>query len=220
MIQQTLIALSLLTSVNFTQFVTPSASLAEERVLAKKDMYLTDRLPNEGGSQIFADNIVLSLHYLKGDVDSLKTTPAIVNETSLDWQKVRAPFEVSFKLDKGEVFAFHNQTLPEYEGKIKVSTNSKFYMQEGYKSLAGLGGNGVCHVASLINWVAKDAGLNVVAKVNHDFWPVPNIPREYGTSIFSTMAEQNLYIENTKDNPVEFDFKIKSDRITLSIKEV
>lgn len=222
MLEQTLIALSLLTSVNFSNIAitTPSANFAQERVLAKKDFDLTDRLPNKGGSDIFADNIVLSLHYLKGDVNSLKTTPVIVNETSLDWQKVRAPFEVSFKLEKGEVFAFdNNAVLPEYKGRIKASTNSKFYMQEGYKSLAGLGGNGVCHLASLINWVSQDAGLKVVAKVNHDFWPIPDVPREYGTSIFSTIPEQNLYIENTKDNPVEFKFDVEKNKITLKITE-
>jgi len=64
--------------------------------------------------------------------------------------------------------------------------------------------------------VASEAGLEVVAKVNHDFYPVPGVPREYGTSIYHLAGShssrlQNLYIRNSYEFPVEFCY-FASDR--------
>lgn len=109
--------------------------------------------------------------------------------------------------------------------------SSKFFMDEGYLALAGLGGNGVCHLASLMNWVAKEArlqmpsaladggqaGLDVLAPVNHDFYPVPGVPKENGTAILSQSAQQNLYIKNNKDYPVSFEFKADANNVELKI---
>ncbi len=185
--------------------------VAETQVLAQHELDLTNRLlasptggPVEYGSQVFADNILLSLHYLKGDV-----------EKPLDWDKIREPFEVSFTLEPGEVFAFHSNSLPEFEPSVTM--NSQFFMEEGYKSLAGLGGNGVCHLASLINWTAQEAGLEVTAKANHSFAPIPGVPKEFGTSIRSQSSNQNLYIENNQDVPVTFEFKTDNQKVVLRI---
>ncbi|NIO20081.1 MAG: hypothetical protein GTN76_04890, partial [Candidatus Aenigmarchaeota archaeon] len=93
---------------------------------------------------------LLSLHYLKGDV-----------ELPVNWGEVREPFVVSFTLQPGEIFAFHDNVLDEYVNP-KVTMNSEFMTDEGYKSVWGLGGNGICHLASLMNWVAVEAGLEVV----------------------------------------------------------
>jgi len=68
----------------------------------------------------------------------------------------------TFSLNPGEVFAFHANVLPEFENPV-ITMNSKFYIEEGYKAIGGLGGNGVCHLASLINWVGSEAGLEVTA---------------------------------------------------------
>lgn len=185
----------------------------EENILASHSMDLSTRYEqSEFVNEVFADNILLALHYLAGREKS----------KDVDWSKIRKPFEISFILNPGEVFAFHNQVLPEYKDKVAVSTNSRFYADEGYKNSGYIYGDGVCHLASLMNWVATDAGLKVTAKVNHDFRKIPGIPGEYGTSIRyadsgSNTQNQNLYIENNQDFPVEFRFKVEGDRLDIRI---
>lgn len=79
-----------------------------------------------------------------------------------------------------------------------------------------------------MNWVAKDASfysnnkIEVTAKVNHDFAPVPDIPREYGTSIYyspdgGNSQNQNLYIKNNSQQEVIFNFSIKDNKVDLKI---
>ncbi|MFH1535725.1 MAG: VanW family protein [Patescibacteria group bacterium] len=198
-----------------------SAVVIEQKTLASHELDLTNRLPNSFGSEVFADNILFALHCLKSDVSSLKTNETINGPSDIDWDKTRSYFEVSFTLKPGEVFAYHANVLPAFNAVVKTM-NSKFFIDEGYKSLAGLGGNGVCHLASLINWVASDAGLEVTSKVNHDFYPVPGVPREYGSSIFYAQSggnsqNQNLYIKNNLQTPVTFDFKADNKLVTLKI---
>jgi hypothetical protein len=115
-----------------------------------------------------------------------------------------------------EVFAFHGNVLPEFANP-SVTTNSRFFIEEGYKSVAGLGGNGVCHLASLINWTASEAGLEVLALANHNFALVPGVPKEYGTSIRSQNKNQNLYIKNNFNFPVTFEFKVDDQMVVLMI---
>lgn len=227
MIKETLLALSLTLNISTSSlgFTTPSASFVEQKtVLAQQELGLTNRLPNSYGSEIFADNIALALHYLKNDVETLKkdSSAKILGPDDIDWEKARSRFEVSFTLKPGEVFAFHNNTLPEFKDSIAYSTNSRFFIEDGYKSLSGLGGNGVCHLASAINWVASNAGLDVTAKVNHDFFLVPFVPRENGTSIFyakqgGNSQNQNLYVKNNFDVPVTFEFKVEKEKIALTV---
>jgi len=196
-----------------------SKSPTKGKVLAQKELDLKTRLPDAYGSSIFADNILLALHYLKEDTGDLVVEKNTLNPSSINWEKVREPFEVSFTLEPGQVFAFHNGSLPEFEKKIVTTMNSRFFIEEGYKSYAGLGGNGVCHLASLIDWAATDAGLGVTAKVNHDFYPVPGVPSKYGVSIYSQSDLQNLYVKNTRQSKVRFVFKIKGDYIKLSLSD-
>lgn len=237
MFTQTLLGLALISTVSFSQIeaVTPSASFVEEAVapvytpsaqlvesiLAQHELDLTTRLPNECGSQVFADNILLALHYLKGDEASFKLEPEkLYHPVNMNWEAIREPFEVSFTLKTGEVFAYHANVLPEFNspaGGLAQTMNSRFFMEEGYKALAGLGGNGVCHLASLMNWVASEAGLEVVAKANHDFYPVPGVPREFGTSIRSQSPNQNLYIRNGFEVPVRFEFRIEDQTVFLFV---
>lgn len=210
---------------------TPSAFLVEQKqVLAQHELDLTTRLlasptggPDEYGSQVFADNILLTLHYLKRDTDYLKINPDKQASGNIDWEKIRESFEASLTLEPGEVFAYHDTILPEFNGLPLKTTNAHYNLREGFKPLAGLPGNGVCHLASLINWVAQDAGLEVVAKVNHNFYPVPGVPKENGTSIrwgpngeFNS-RNQNLYIRNNFEVPVTFSFEAKKDSVLLSI---
>lgn len=81
-----------------------------------KVLSLTNRYPNPQVNQVFADNIVLTLHFLKSDVEQGK---------SIDWEKIRQPFEVSFTLEPGETFAFQNAVLPQTTS-IVVTTNATF----------------------------------------------------------------------------------------------
>lgn len=178
----------------------------QEIVLAEKSLDLTIRSPEPQGNQGFADNILLALHYLKENVENPK----------IDWDLVRKPFEVSFILQPGEVFAFHANVLPEFKNPA-YTMNSKFFTYEGYKAVYGLGGNGVCHLASLMNWAASEADLEIVAKANHNFAPVPGVPKEFGTSIRSQDKNQNLYIENSFDFPVTFEFKVNNKEVYLKI---
>jgi hypothetical protein len=157
-----------------------------------------------------ADNILLTLHYLKGDVGR-----------KVDWNRIREPFTAFFSLEPGQVFAFHQDVLPEFEGKVAKTTEATFHSDQGFKSDGYLFGDGVCHLASLINWVASRSGLKVVAAVNHNFRPIPGIPQEFGTAIYylessvSSNKLQNLYIENVLDFPVLFVFKIDQQQIKL-----
>jgi len=156
--------------------------------LAEHELDLTNRLPEEYGNEVFAYNILLALEYLGAD---------------------------NFVLQPGEVFAFHSNSLPEFVPSVTM--NSRFFMEEGYKSLAGLGGNGVCHLASLLNWTASNAGLEVTALANHSFAPVPGVPKEFGTSIRSQSKNQNLYIKNNLEAPVKFEFKVDGESVVLRI---
>ena len=180
----------------------------QEVILAEYLLDLTIRDEDPKANQGFGDNILLALHYLKGDIEGPK----------IDWNWTRKPFEVSFVLQPGEVFAFHNNVLPEYSSPV-VAINSEFLTTEGYKSVWGLGGNGVCHLASLMNWVASEAGLEVVAPNGHNFAPIPGVPKEYGTSIRSQSPNQNLYIVNSLDYPIVFEFTAGSQGVNLALRK-
>ncbi len=198
--------------IPFFSFSIPTPDLSmvwpipREEVLAEHVLDLNERLPDsEFGNEVFKFNILLALKYIEGNPD--------LNE----------PFITEVELQPGEVFAFQENLLPEFEDKTVKTGWTKYIAQEGYKPLAGLFGNGVCHLASLINWTATDAGLEVTALANHDFWPVPGVPKEYGTSIRYLEGggwkteNQNLYIENSFDQPVKLVFNSTTDEVELKV---
>lgn len=184
----------------------------KNEILAQESLDLTARAADSWVSQVMADNILLTLRYLKGDVGE-----------EINWDELKEPFSASFVLEQGEVFAFHRDVLPEFKKKIVKTTGATFHSHEGFKSDGYLFGDGVCHLASLINWVASQAGLKVIAKVNHDFLPVPGVPKEFGTAIYyiegnaSSNQLQNLYIGNPFDFPVEFIFLANNKKVDLII---
>lgn len=191
--------------------------ILKPKPLAEKTMNLTDRYPDSGVNEVFADNILLVLHYLKD--------PASAKAMAGEWDKVRQPFDVELTLLPGQAFAFHDQILPELKDKVVKTTGAHFNWDDGFKSDGWLIGDGVCHLATLINWAAQSAGLRVTALVNHDFLPVPGIPKEYGTSIIwmpdggRGSARQNLYVENTFDFPVTLTFKATTAEVELLINK-
>lgn len=187
-----------------------------EHVIAQKEMSLDNRYGNNFVNDVFKNNILLNLAYLKG-----KTVSKDIN-----WDEVSKPFKYEFVLEPGKTFAYHEDVKDQYKDSLVKTTNAHFNSLEGFKTDGYLFGDGICHLASLINWVAKEANLAVEAPTNHDFANIPDIPKEYGVSIYSTPgskvsnAMQNLYITNNKDKPVTFKFSYEDNKIKVAIVEL
>lgn len=184
-------------------------------ILAQNSLSLTNRSPHQWVNEVYTDNIILTLHYAKGDAGK-----------PIDWAKIKQPFDVKFSLKPGETFAFQGDVLPEFEGKVVKTTNATFNGEQGFRSSGWLMGDGICHLASFINLTAKEAGLSVLAPTKHNFAPIPDIPYEFGTSIFYMPgniygnAHQNLYIINNFSEEVNFIFVITPEKITLTISNL
>lgn len=183
-------------------------------VIASHEISLENRYEVKSVSDVFKDNILLNLAYMRGTVQDKK---------SINWDEVKKPFHYEFKLDPQKTFAFHDDILPEYQDSLVKTTQAHFNSQEGFKTDGYLFGDGVCHLASLIYWVAKDAGLDAKAPTNHDFMVIPEIDKQYGVSIYSnpyskgSNAQQNLYITNNTSKDVIFYFDYADDKLRVSI---
>lgn len=182
---------------------------ASSVTLASRSFPMTDRYDNTFVNDIFKDNILLTVHYIAGDVE---------NPSSIDWTEVEKPFHTEFTLKPGEEFAFHDGVLPQYKNVVKT-TGVHFNSAEGFKSDGWLIGDGVCHIASLIYWAARDAGLAAYAPSNHNFAKINDVPREYGVAILSPEPLGNLYITNSLDKPVTFNFDYKDQNLTVAVTE-
>lgn len=183
--------------------------------LAEHKMSLNDRaMPGSFMNEVMKDNILLTIAYMRG----------VPVTASPDWEAVRKPFEYTFELKPGETYTFQKDSLPEFASSVVKTTDVHFASSEGYKSDGYLIGDGVCHLASLFYWAAKDAGLTAVAPTNHNFMPIPEIPREYGVAIYSQPGQytinssQNLYVKNDGNTLVSFD--ISYDGKNLDVKVV
>jgi hypothetical protein len=194
----------------------PSLKIGGDSYMASHEMSLENRYGNAYVNGVFKDNILLTLRYLEGSV---------TEADKISWENVQKPFKYEFSLKPNEQFVFHNTTLPEYAGNIVKTTNAHFNYQDGFKSDGYLFGDGVCHLASLIYWVARDAGLEAVAPTNHNFANVPEVPKEYGVSISFRPNEtyrsalQNLYITNNKEVPISFVFEYDGRDLKIGVKE-
>lgn len=194
----------------------PNVKFGGDSYVASHEMSLENRYGNTLVNDVFKDNILLTLRYLEGSV---------TEADNISWEEVKKPLKYEFSLKPNEKFAFHDTTLPEYTKNVVKTTNAHFNYQDGFKSDGYLFGDGVCHLASLIYWVAKDAGLEAVSPVNHNFANVPEVPREYGVSISFRPNEtyrsalQNLYITNNKENPISFVFEYDGKDLKISVKE-
>lgn len=173
--------------------------VVSQAVLASESLNLNERYPVSSVSDGFKENILLAVSFLeKANGGVLILQPA-------------------------EVFAFHKNILPQFQDEKIITQESGFGVKDGYKVIAGLPGNGVCHLASLMNKAAQEAGLSVTAEVNHNFAAIPGIEREYGTSIYfmpgggNNSAAQNLYIQNNKDYAVEFKFSLEGEQLIFQI---
>lgn len=200
----TITALSIL-AVSQTQPI-----LISEHTLATHEMSLEQRYTDSWVNNIFKENILLTLAYLKGDKSDLLKT---------NWN-------YEFKLEPNQTFAFHDDVLDQYKGKVVKTTNAHFNRDEGFKSDGYLFGDGVCHLASLLYWVAKDAALSAKAPTNHDFVNIPQIPKEMSVSILNipgaigSNQRQNLYITNNRPKIIAFKFEYANSNLKVSVIEV
>lgn len=204
----TLLGLALY-ALTATKSVVSDYVLGSSDVRAERTFSMANRYPVPSVSDVFRDNILLTLAYMNGRV---------ADKTKIDWSEVEKTQTYSFTLQPGEAFAFHESVLPEYQGKVSQTMRAHFNWADGFKSDGWLTGDGVCHLASLIYWAAKDAGLTALAPTNHNFAAIAEVPKEYGVSIFSGSPQQNLYITNTFDTPVQFAFAY--DGTSLSVKVI
>ncbi len=218
MLTNQLVSISAAAALTFGQVVpslVPPQPAAQ--VVASHEISLENRYPLKSVSEIFKDNILLNLAYMQGKVTS---------KNNLNWDEVKRPFHYELSLNPGEVFAFHDDVLDTYKGKKGKTTQAHFTADEGFKSDGYLFGDGVCQLASLIYWVAKDAGLDSLAPTNHNFMTIPEISSEYGVSIYanpysgSSNASQNLYITNNRVIPITFLFDYANDKLKVSVAEL
>ena len=185
----------------------PQVLGASSAVLASHSFSLENRYDNEFVAGVFKDNILLALRYL----DNPALTKAEIN-----WEEVEKPFHTEFTLEPGQEFAFHDKTLADYSENVVKTANAHFIGQEGFKSDGYLIGDGVCHLASLMYWVAKDAGLTAYSPSNHNFAKINDVPKEYGVAILSPNPLGNLYIINSLDQPVTFNFDYDGENLVVS----
>jgi hypothetical protein len=184
--------------------------------LSERNLNLENRYANAYINDVFKNNILLTLAY---------TTNKVQNKSDINWEEINNTYYYEIVLNPGEVFAFHDDILAVYQNRPLKTTNAHFSASEGFLSSGNLYGDGVCHLASLIKWTASDAGLFTFAPVNHDFANIPDIPKEYGVSIYSSPDQkgvnhmQNLYILNTFDHSVKFTFEYKNNNLNLSISK-
>ncbi len=188
-----------------------------QNLLAQEEISLDNRYPDKFVNDVFKDNILLNMAYLAGKVHSPK---------DIKWDEITRPFKYEFKLEPDKTFAFHADVKNTYKDSLVKTTNAHFNFADGFKIDGYLFGDGVCHLASLINWVAKDAGLLVEAPTNHDFANIPDVPREYGVSIYNAPGakgsneQQNLYITNNKGKPITFKFEYQDNKVKVSVVEL
>lgn len=206
--------------VLFLSSYEPFSSLSEVHAqnvfLGQRSFSLSKRYPNPSVNDVMKKNILLSLAYERGLVHKRQ---------SIDWSSVEKPFETTIYLAPGSLFSFHGDVADKYKGITSQTLNSHFNSEEGFVSDGYLVGDGVCHLASLIYWAAKDAGLETEAPTPHDFARIEEVPKEYGVSIYynpgSTQnnALQNLYVKNNKDRDVGILIGYNGDKLSVTITE-
>lgn len=208
MLQNLVTAVFLLTQTNLEN---------PKQVLASREISLETRYADPGVNNVMKGNILLTLAYLNGDIKT---------GSKIDWNKLENKTSYEFKLAPKETFAFQEDVLKEYEGKVKKTTNAHFNAADGFKTDGYLYGDGVCHLASLINWTAREAKLEVKSPTGHSFANIPEIPKEYGTSIYylpgskGTNSMQNLYVTNNQGKEVALKFDYENGKLKFSISQI
>lgn len=214
-LKSTLLVCPMFSMILFTGFMmVDSGEVSQPVMLAKHTLNLNNRYAVSSVNEVMRDNILLTLVYMKDGT-----------LTSADAQKlIHTPFTMEVRLQRGEVFAFHDKVLPQYKTSVVATTHAHFDAREGFKSDGYLFGDGVCHLASLMNQAALEAGLIVHAPTSHDFAVIPDVPRAYGVSIFTSAdynvsAKQNLYITNPFSEDIDMIVRVQNQEVTIEIKK-
>ncbi len=185
-------------------------------VLSERQFSLENRYAVKSVNEVMKKNILLNMAYLQGTVSS---------KSDINWDKVTSTFHFEKTLNPGSTFAYHDIVRKEYLDKLAFTTNAQFNSSDGFLSDGYLYGDGVCHLASLINWAALDAGLTTVVPKDHrSVAHIPDVPDDYGVSIYMNKsagagANNNLYITNTKDKPVTFHFEYDGTDLKVYITQ-
>lgn len=214
-ILSTIAAISVLATQSAISMPAPHGQ--NTQALAVKEYSLADRYGNTYVNDVFSDNILLTLAYMRG---------AAKDGQPVDWEKVKGNFTYTMVLKPGQAFAFHDAVLPEYAKTVAETTNAHFDSSEGFKSDGWLVGDGVCHLASFMNVVAREAHLGVVSPTPHDFAAIPDVPKQFGVAIYympgqvSSSGQQNLYITNTFDKPVSFTFTHTGSSLRIRVEKI
>lgn len=209
-----ILALFVLTSHSASAAV--AAHAASVKPLAKVEYSLSDRYSNSYVSNVFADNILLTLAYMDGRAKT---------GTKVDWKKVKSDFTYTFVLEPGKSFAFHDEELPQYKNSVVKTTNAHFDSTQGFESDGWLVGDGVCHLASFMNVVARAANLQVESPTAHNFAPIPDVPKKYGVAIYympgaeGSSSLQNLYITNSYKTPIAFTFVHSGNMLKIQVEK-
>lgn len=207
---------ALVMTINGAPHQPPAISDAQisPQVIAQHQISLSNRYPSESVNEVMKKNILLNLTYFSGSISK---------KSDIDWEKIASPFYFEKTLLPQQTFAYHSTVKPEYVSSIAFTTNSSFNADQGYLNDGYLYGDGVCHLASLINWAAQDAGLATqVPKDHRSVGEIPQIPDQYGVSIYTNPAtglgaNNNLYITNTQNNPITFHFDYDGTNLTVYI---
>jgi hypothetical protein len=204
--------LQFIAATKSASIISPVSETSTTRQLARHKMSLSNRYPVASVSEVFKKNILLTLLYMR-QKSTNENLPLVNNE----------PFEFTISVAPDSTIAFHDNILPKYKNKTTTwLVPVHFSSSEGFISDGYLVGDGVCHLASLLGWVAKDAQLSVEAPTNHDFAVIPEIPKDEGISIYSqpnpteSTEKQNVYIHNPYDHPVLFTFLYDGDALVIT----
>lgn len=189
----------------------------KSKLLSVREMSLLNRQPDAWVNDVFKKNILLTIAYAQHKVR---------NSSDISWKEVEKPFTYNLVLKPHELFAFHDGVLPQYKNKVGYTMNAHFNYQEGFMYDGYLVGDGVCHLASLLYWTAKDAKLEAIAPTSHDFAHIESVPKEFGVSIFDlpgqeySSALQNLYLTNNRTHPIQIEFIYNGKTLRVAISEL
>jgi len=216
LIRNVILAIAIALSFLFQRpFLTPLGSA--NKILSQATYSLTNRYADPYVNNVFVDNILLTLAYMSGEVKKGE---------KISWNTVKSPGVDKLVLKPGQTFAFHDTTLEKYKGKVASTTNAHFISTEGFKSDGWLVGDGVCHLASFMYVVSKNAGLQLEAPTRHDFAKIADVPKQFGVSIFyspndpSTSTLQNLYITNSLNKTIAFVFTHEKNSLNIKVEEL
>ena len=217
LIIQTLLNITVALILSLNRPVATKATPSTNKVLAQATYSLSNRYSNSYVNDVFADNILLTLAYMSGKVKSV---------SEISWDKIKAPGTSTVTLKPGQTFAFHDAVADKYTNKVVATTNAHFDSTQGFKSDGWLVGDGVCHLASFMYVVSKDAGLVSEAPTRHDFAQIPDVEKQNGVSIYyspdnkNSSTYQNLYITNNYNKTIAFVFTQKNSALNIKVEQL